>query len=896
MKRKIICLFLGMLMLMTAMLTSCSTPEEVDDSGEDNSAKTIVMWVMTPDYESDEEAAAAQLAQEEVQAAFTAITKSKFKTNVVLKFVPEKVYMTELTNAINAERDTARTLEEAEEAWNEFIKGQESKSQDRLLQEFFAIEENKKYLDAGFKGVSEQDDAVVEEETIKGEYGVVEIKYPEPEKNQIDIFYLGNWIDGEGTEHYGKDKFFEYQNNGWLAGLNEELSLSSRKLTDYISGALLKGVEQNGIVYAIPNNVEIGSYTYGLIDKDLFDAYYNDIDLVDNVLDLERFLNDVKNYNEEQSKKAEEAGTEWTDVVPLASTFEECMDMLVWYWEMSYVDRTVYYNYFDEDSGRYYALGASYTVLVDKPVQDEQGNTTNEMEPVEEIRVVPYAKPGQLYKVNEKGRYVDKDGEELDYHYEIAEDVRFQIDGEKAKEYGVSEFYVTKVEIEGTAAQIAELQAQAGGMYLVDGEGNHITPENDKRVIQVNGEEDDAGKLVVPGGYDGEGNWQNATFDDDGNLVLIEAESIEVMRDGIETPMMQVSGGSADGPEYSVVRTTYRYLYNTDSKFSALGALYKDAETRSRGEIELSFTNLLADPAYQQIYTTLMNYDYNGYYGECQDGQMAAVSFIEGNAQIKYEYEQNGVYVKDGREYYLFVAEYPEVTDDALYGNMFAVYGYSNNLSRSMEVITCLNTNAELRNLLQYGIEGWHYEIDDDGYVVPLDSGVHDEACQAESAATGKACTKHHGAYKMDVERTGNCFIVSPTAEMGKDPWKYAKMQNADSLINPLLGFDFNEAMEGSEYNIDVELIDYINEVSELAYQQIDLCENKDELTATLDALKTEYNNNADAMFKKAVTHDYDPSEGKDIYNLDGSHSPFAMYKAWLNKYKYNVVVSGTKN
>jgi hypothetical protein len=71
------------------------------------------------------------------------------------------------------------------------------------------------------------------------------------------------------------------------------------RLTDYITSSLLNGVQLSGSVYAIPNNVQIGEYTYALIDKEYFDKYYNKIDSVENVLDLERFLNDMKNMNEE---------------------------------------------------------------------------------------------------------------------------------------------------------------------------------------------------------------------------------------------------------------------------------------------------------------------------------------------------------------------------------------------------------------------------------------------------------------------------------------------------------------------------------------------------------------------------------------------------------------------
>lgn len=858
MKRKLVCLFLGILMLMTALLTGCSQVED-EETGEevDNSAKTIVMWVMTPDYETKEDEAAAKKAQAEVQAAFTNITKSKFKTNVELKFVSADEYYKALEKTIKAEREHALLLEEAQDKLTDFLRGKDTKNMDELLKEFY--EQYPQYKDLGLRGDVEGDEEEkeTEEETTRNEFGVSEIKYPSAKENQVDIFYLS-----------GYEKYIEYKNNEWLASLDDELALSSKKLTDYITASLLDGVQLNGSVYAIPNNVPIGEYTYALIDKEYFDKYYNKIDSVENVLDLNRFLNDMKNMNEANGKTPEDEGY----VVPLASTFEECMEMLVWYWELSYTDRTVYETYYDEETDRYYALGTYYTVKVEKTNED-----SGEIEEVDEVRVVPYAKRDQLFKVNAQGQYVNAKGEVLNYHYETVDDFRLQINGEQAKLNGIKANYVKKVMIEGTDEEKAELTAQAGGMYLVDENGIHITPENDERVILVTGETDLNDQLILE---DDGTPMLPEIYDNDGNIVLIDNVNydVEVVLDFIETPT------NPDGWP----RQSFYYDHNDDADFSVLGTIFKDAAKRSRGDIELSFVNLLADKEYRDLYTTLKNYEYEEYFGTPADGQLAAVSFMTGDARIKHEYDQKGVYVKDGREYYMFVAEYPEATEKELYGNMFAVYGYSNNLARSMEVITCLNTNAELRNLLQYGVEGWHYERDEDtGLVKLLNSGVCDKSCKEK-------CDLHHGTYRMDVEKTGNCFIVYPTVEQGADAWTYAKIQNNDSLINPLLGFDFNAAAENDEYNMDVSLIDYVNEASVIAYEQMMECSDKASLVATLDDLMAQYRD--DAVIKKATNGAYDPAEGKDDYNVNGSSSPFVVYRSWLAAYGYNVAAPGAKN
>jgi hypothetical protein len=290
------------------------------------------------------------------------------------------------------------------------------------------------------------------------------------------------------------------------------------------------------------------------------------------------------------------------------------------------------------------------------------------------------------------------------------------------------------------------------------------------------------------------------------------------------------------------------------------------------------------------MYSTLKNYQYEGYYGTPAEGQRAAVSFMEGDARIKQEYEKNGVYVdENGKEYYVVVAQYPEATESELYGNMFAVYANSNHLARSMEVITYLNTNVALRNLLQYGIEGKHYELNADGTAHLLESS-EDE----------------YGTYRMSIEKTGNCFIATPHEDAGADAWTYAKQQNNDSLINPLLGFDFNMATADSDYSLDVALIDRINELSAQAKALVDECTTKAELmdlmTNDEDGFKKIYSSSAgDAKLNKATNNSYDPEkplgpEGGEEQVADKSgSSPYAVYQQWLTQYGYAATATATK-
>ena len=790
MNKKLVCLTLSILMLLTCVFASCTPKTEETAEGTesvDNSAKTITMWVVTEDETTEE-------AQKLVNEAFTKITKAKFKTNVVIQFCTEDEYYEKLEGAIEAAQYEIELEAKCAKELRQYLKANKTSGKDNatLTAEFYAA--HPEYQK--FQEVEDEDEEAVEteEETVVNDYGITEIKYPDVKENQVDIFYLS-----------GYDKYMEYYEKEYLSSLGEELSTSSKKLNTYISSSLLKGVQIEGGVYAIPNNVPIGEYTYMMIDKSLFDAYYQKIDKVGSVLDLETFLNDVSNYNGD--KTPEDEGY----VVPLASTYEECLKMLCWYWDLSYVDQSVYEMHYDADKDRNYVLQKQYKVKIE--TTDAEGNVSSK----EETRIAPVVQADKLYKTNEAGQFVDAAGNVLNYRYEVDAEAGIVVDdkGEIVKKGS------------GSNAKI-DYSLGKGALYLVDEEGNPVTAENDKRVVLE--------------------------------------EDVETKTD-------------ADGN----VRPTYYYFYDTDCEFSVLGTMMKDAAMRSRGSINLGFNALFTNTEYHSLFATLKNYQYMEYYGEVKEGQSAAVSFVKGDARIKQTYEENGVYVdEDGKEYYVVIAEYPEATEEELYGNMFAVYANSNHLSRAMKVITYLNTNTELRDLLQYGIEGQHYEL-----------------VGEDNAKTVRLITNDQfGIYRMDQEKTGNCFIATPTEEQGADAWTYAKMQNNDSLINPLLGFDFNKATADSDYSLDTALIDHIKALNAETLAMIEECSDKDDLMALMSdtesgLIRLHAASAGDVKLNKATNSAYNPElplgpdGGEDQKPDTSGSSPYTVYQTWLTTYNY---------
>lgn len=227
-------------------------------------------------------------------------------------------------------------------------------------------------------------------------------------------------------------------------------------------------------------------------------------------------------------------------------------------------------------------------------------------------------------------------------------------------------------------------------------------------------------------------------------------------------------------------------LNGTD--FSVFGSLYKDMDSLSRGDVILGVESLFENPDFVKAYLQLNRYRLN------EEGReffrteanadtayaKSAIKFVKGDLTILTVEDGVSYYVdENGERYYAVIAKNPTATSEDIYGNMFAVYANSVNVSRSMEIISYLNTNAEARNLLQYGVEGVHYDLDSNGYAV------------SKANVDGKT-------YKMDLYATGNVFLAYLTPGMNADIWENGKTQNRSSLVDPLLGFDLSSFATGA--------------------------------------------------------------------------------------------------
>lgn len=254
--------------------------------------------------------------------------------------------------------------------------------------------------------------------------------------------------------------------------------------------------------------------------------------------------------------------------------------------------------------------------------------------------------------------------------------------------------------------------------------------------------------------------------------------------------------------------------YSLLKEFSVFGHTYTDAASLNRGSVELGYTGLFTNDRFTDAFLNLNRFEADGYFGTAKADEQAAIKIVKCDLQSVEQYAE---------DYYPVILQYPTITDEEIYNNgMFGICAKSVSVSRSVEIITYINTNAEVRNTLLYGVKGVHYEtmereVDGESYTVAY---------------------KLNNDYQMSMAKTGNIFRVYPlvnlddeTQSMDPNAWANAKEQNYEALISPVLDFDLTK----QSYN--KELTDYLNALNADLLEQIELVKAEEDWYGDLEAL-----------------------------------------------------------
>lgn len=197
----------------------------------------------------------------------------------------------------------------------------------------------------------------------------------------------------------------------------------------------------------------------------------------------------------------------------------------------------------------------------------------------------------------------------------------------------------------------------------------------------------------------------------------------------------------------------YRFWSGKDqATFSALASRIT-ADTPIE---EVAFNNIFSYNNYTSNFYLYKHFKELGYVTTTEPKEFG-VGYVKCSAEEVQKYAD---------KYNIITYLRPEGTRADYLESVFAVSTFTKSTSRSMEIITMLNTDEKLRTTLQYGAQGVHWKYDEENSDIIV---------------------KLSDEYKMNIEDTGNEFITYPDYGKSMDNWKYAKEQNLNSYY-PITG------------------------------------------------------------------------------------------------------------
>lgn len=270
MKKKLISLVLLAGLILSSFTACGASDEDVTPVDESSLTTTITLTAITGKSTTPD-------AIGKVQDALNKLTKSEYKTQVILQLQTEDEYVKFVDSQVEKIEAEIAAEEEAEAKAKE-----EKKKKKEAEKAANANKKNRGKWTTTTKAETEDTTALTQEMTLD-EFGRPVAKYPELEGTSLDILFIT-----------GQDMLKDFVEKEYLQSLDDELNNNAKLLKKYIYPTFLTAGKVDGSTYAVVNNRLLGEYTYLLIDKELADKYALFPDEVENLMDCEAFLDNVK--------------------------------------------------------------------------------------------------------------------------------------------------------------------------------------------------------------------------------------------------------------------------------------------------------------------------------------------------------------------------------------------------------------------------------------------------------------------------------------------------------------------------------------------------------------------------------------------------------------------------
>ncbi len=282
------------------------------------------------------------------------------------------------------------------------------------------------------------------------------------------------------------------------------------------------------------------------------------------------------------------------------------------------------------------------------------------------------------------------------------------------------------------------------------------------------------------------------TYGEQNNRIAINYDNVQRLVDAVAAKnataanadkMVPLYSGETSGVAFEFPAVNFWTEDNTPSLFTT----FYDAGSKAGDVIEIvnplmpneksffipaadsyvSYLRLIA-ASRENNYTTIpagMALDADTSIGE-MNGSEFAVAVVKGDYGLRNQFKDNC---------YVMTLDAPRIERDAMFDSMLAISSYTCDATRSMEIIADLTTNSQLRNILQYGVEGTHFVT----YEEEVKNG------KVTMAKILEGCD-----YYMNIDHTGNAFMAYPCEDLGHTAsvWVDGMEQNREALRVPTYG------------------------------------------------------------------------------------------------------------
>ncbi len=270
MTKRLMCLVLALIMLLSLCMTACST-ESKEGEGEEDKVEEVQRKNLALTIYAITDEKTTKEALEAVEKKVSNHCVAKYKTAIDLRFFTKAEYQAALNDmydkfaAEEAERKKAEAEKVAKEASEAAYKATLSKDE-RIKYEQKQREEAKKAEDEAKKKAEE------EAELIEQGKDVAVIK-----DTQMDLIFIP-----------GMTEYYSWSEQGLLLDLSGYISGKFKKVTDYVFPSYITGATIGNALYGIPNNQPvINDETYLLLRADLVEKYNVDTTKIRSITDLE---------------------------------------------------------------------------------------------------------------------------------------------------------------------------------------------------------------------------------------------------------------------------------------------------------------------------------------------------------------------------------------------------------------------------------------------------------------------------------------------------------------------------------------------------------------------------------------------------------------------------------